>query len=806
MFKPAYRLSFSTPDTETNMLFVAAMGCTTLQIALTAIWSGWLGDVVSILAGFAITVLLVCRLLAIVFSVDATRDDLTITVAMLAWSIWMAYCHQQTALWLPAMLAAVFSAPRSAIAPTLAFGVASTAAGAALAGADAMHVCNVLILALTTGAGVALHRTTIERREARAYLRIQRLEASFDTAALGYLELDDGGKISHLLGRLLLAPEPSAGQDSRGRTRDVGSTQLMSAWRMLDLFHPDDHLVAARAQQFAISERSDADASDASCECRLLRPDGTTIWVRAHFSRTAPPGRGSVATLVDIGECKRLRHALDVSHARLEAQEQELALHFEASKKALHARQEVERLAQHDLKSPLKSIAASASALRDGGTLSASEDALLTSIERTAGRALAIVSMSLDLYRMEEGTYRFVPEQIDMEDIARRVIEDMSHHARTKHVRLEFRRRTPASPASGNHVFVTSIVENLVRNAVEAAPEHSTVWLALRDVDRVELLIHNEGTVPAAIRESFFEKYVTHGKRDGLGLGTYSARLIARAQGGELHMSSSEIHGTTLTLELEKSAPSGAQSSITEAGSFDTMQNQSADDQGDRPPIDLLVVEDDEHNWLLLTSWLPSSVRARRAINGRDAIDALVERRPELILMDLEMPVMDGFEAAWQIREMQALAGESPSAIFAFTGHDDPETHRRIALAGFDGVLPKPVKRSVFESLVASRCSKALSTPAAGVRIEKQFADAFPDFIASRRALVDDIERFAAAGDMTTARRAAHTLAGSPAMHGFESGIEICRSIIASDDPVDPAWLARQVATLSELLAHPIVS
>ena len=91
------------------------------------------------------------------------------------------------------------------------------------------------------------------------------------------------------------------------------------------------------------------------------------------------------------------------------------------------------------------------------------------------------------------------------------------------------------------------------------------------------------------------------------------------------------------------------------------------------------------------------------------------------------------------------------------------------------------------------------------VWVEKQFAEAFPDFIESRRALVGDIERSAAADDLVSARRAAHTLAGSPAIHDFDTGVDICRKIIASRDDVDASWLARQIAALHELLANPQV-
>lgn len=780
MFKSAHRISAPASVVEANALLAFASGCIAFHIALTALWAGLLGDVSSMVVGFGVTVLLAYRLLLMASAKEHVRDDLGVVAAMLTWSVWTACRSTETVFWLPAMLVAVFLAPQWLMFGVLAIGVVLAGAAGWLTGAATASV-QAGGMALATGLCAALCRLAQSRYEMQQRMQVQRLKAIVEAAGVGFMELDDQGRVLLLSRRLLIklgAPDAQT---------------AMSAWRMLDLFHPEDHLTAVRALQRAAAGEPGTLMPRTSCDCRLLRSDGSALWVHAQFLKPLQPARGTVAAFVEIADRKRLETELGESRRRLDAQNQELATQFEVSKNALHARQEVERLAQHDLKSPLKSIAAAVSMLRGGRTLSTSEEALLGSIERTAGRALAIVSMSLDLYRMEEGTFRFVPEIVDLGEIGRRVIADISLHARTKNVRLDFVGMRQTLRAVGNDVYITSVVENLVRNAVEAAPDHSTVRLVLYDGVRVGLIIHNEGAVPKEIRDKFFEKYVTHGKRDGLGLGTYSARLIARAQGGELRMSSSEHNGTTLTLELNRDPGLTGK----------TMPSFPAAAPRNLCPIDLLVVEDDDHNWLLLSSWMPAHISARRAINGRDAVDALVERRPDLVVMDLEMPVMNGFEALYRIREMQSLAGEEASKVYAFTGYDDVDTKQRIQCAGFDGILSKPVVKAEFDALLALTGKEETPAYSRKVWVEKNFADAFPEFIDSRRALVDDIVRAAAAGDPVSARRAAHTLAGSPAIHEFDAGVLICRNIIASPHDVDSSWLAAQIAALHELLADP---
>jgi K+-sensing histidine kinase KdpD len=107
----------------------------------------------------------------------------------------------------------------------------------------------------------------------------------------------------------------------------------------------------------------------------------------------------------------------------------------------------------------------------------------------------------------------------------------------------------------GNTGLSLGILSNLLKNAAEAAPEgsqiHCSATVGQKDI---QLAIHNQGAVPMAIRQRFFEKYVTAGKAKGNGIGTYTARLYAEAQHGSLEMQTDDDAGTTLTLRLPRQA------------------------------------------------------------------------------------------------------------------------------------------------------------------------------------------------------------------------------------------------------------
>ncbi|MCX7173481.1 MAG: ATP-binding protein [Proteobacteria bacterium] len=105
----------------------------------------------------------------------------------------------------------------------------------------------------------------------------------------------------------------------------------------------------------------------------------------------------------------------------------------------------------------------------------------------------------------------------------------------------------------GDAMLCYSLFQNLIKNACEAAPENSRVTVSMSDETPLRIVIQNKGAVPAAIRERFFDKFVTHDKQGGTGLGTYSARLLAEAQNGTISLKvSDQEFQTTVTVALPR--------------------------------------------------------------------------------------------------------------------------------------------------------------------------------------------------------------------------------------------------------------
>ena len=180
-------------------------------------------------------------------------------------------------------------------------------------------------------------------------------------------------------------------------------------------------------------------------------------------------------------------------------------------------------------------------------------DAILTS----GKTVLRMVDRSLDLYKMEEGMYQIRRTNFDLADLMR----NLNHrwitirNAKQIHIRYLFD-GTELTDYTSFQVYaeqqsIENLVANLVENALEAAPEESTITFQANRNERGFVLdVHNYGVIPESIREKFFDRYITHGKSHGTGLGTYSAYLITRAHGGTISFTTDEQEGTHLTVEI----------------------------------------------------------------------------------------------------------------------------------------------------------------------------------------------------------------------------------------------------------------
>lgn len=316
--------------------------------------------------------------------------------------------------------------------------------------------------------------------------------------------------------------------------------------------------------------------------CRRIKADPATRDIPVIFltamNETVDVTRGFAAGAVDfvtkpaepailqarIETHLRLRRSMaELQRNRIALIEQNAVLEENA-----RLRDEFERMAQHDLKNPVAGIVSFAASLLGEDSLPEQHKEILRYIEQSGYRVLDMVNMSLDLYKMERGSYVYEPSAVNLVQVLERICSEMASEMASRGVQVQYLvegvrvQQWDAVTVLADETLCFSMFGNLLRNSLDAAGENTVIAIDLHSGEKqVTVGITNDGAVPADIRDLFFHKFSTSGKARGTGLGTFSAQLIARTQGGDITMDTSDTaNTTTLTVTL----PYGLQAEVRE--------------------------------------------------------------------------------------------------------------------------------------------------------------------------------------------------------------------------------------------------
>lgn len=247
----------------------------------------------------------------------------------------------------------------------------------------------------------------------------------------------------------------------------------------------------------------------------------------------------------------RVKTQLEIRAARVALEEQNRIL-----KESALLRDDMEVMTRHDLKGPLTAVIGCAQVLMMNGHFTESERQMLQNIEGAGYSILQMVNSSLDLYKMEKGLYSYDPAPVNIHQVINRIISEnepiIQSGGHTINVSYASGRESVAEEfvVQAEKLLSYSMLSNLIKNALEAAPSESVISIILGEGKTPFVSIHNVGAVPEAIREHLFDKHTTMGKASGTGLGAYSAKLIAETQGGTIHLDTSDDTGTRVTVSF----------------------------------------------------------------------------------------------------------------------------------------------------------------------------------------------------------------------------------------------------------------
>ncbi|MBI4799985.1 MAG: response regulator [Desulfarculus sp.] len=423
---------------------------------------------------------------------------------------------------------------------------------------------------------------------------------------------------------------------------------------------------------------------------------------------------GAVDYITKPFEIAEVRARVD-THLKLRQAQARLEHQNQLLKDYARLRDEVERMTRHDLKNPLSAVINVPAMLMEEPNLTDDQRTLLHMLQESGTRMLHLINSSLDLYKMEIGRYQLNPEAVESVRLVRQIWAEMRELIHAK--RLELILLVAGRPAqandtlwvSGEEMLIYSLLANLIKNALEASPPNEGITITMDEGPLNLVRIHNQGEVPKEVKDRFFAKFATAGKKGGTGLGTYTARLIAQTLGGAVAMASSAQRGTLLTVSLPPAQPEPGREAaplprIPEVparsdGIQTVCLGQTSPDQPSPTPappgpggemgVGILVV-DDYSNMRRLTK---SALRRMgynnlfEASHGQEALQVLAGQRIGLVISDVNMPIMNGVEL---LRAVRADPRQADLPFILITGEADHETVGAAAQARVTDYVLKP--------------------------------------------------------------------------------------------------------------------
>lgn len=221
-------------------------------------------------------------------------------------------------------------------------------------------------------------------------------------------------------------------------------------------------------------------------------------------------------------------------------------------------KEDTERMVRHDLKNPLNGIIGLSELMKRDDNLTERQNKWIGQILDNSNKIFSMIEQSFKLFQIEEGNYQLCIEDVDFIDLLQSIDENNINLRESKEISIQYYlddeklNWTDKLLIQGERVLYEIMLSNLIKNALEASPEKEVISIRLdRSEDYFLIEIHNKGCIPESIRDRFFERYVTYGKTAGVGMGSYSSKLIANAHGGSISFKTDNINGTTLIIKVK---------------------------------------------------------------------------------------------------------------------------------------------------------------------------------------------------------------------------------------------------------------
>ncbi len=366
-----------------------------------------------------------------------------------------------------------------------------------------------------------------------------------------------------------------------------------------------------------------------------------------------------------------------------------------AAEAANRAKDEFLAMLGHELRNPLAPILTALQLLRLRGIDTGERER--TIIERQVRHLAGLVDDLLDVSRITRGKIRLNKQPIEMSEVVAKAIEIASPLLEQYRHDLQTDVPRRGLEVMGDAVRLAQVVSNLLTNAAKYTPPGGAIAVsARREGDEVALSVRDTGIgiepemLPRVFDLFTQDRQAIDRAQGGLGLGLAIVRSFVALHGGSVSaLSAGRGHGTEFVIRLPK-----LEAAVLPAPRAGPRAEGAATGSGCR----VLIVDDNEDAALMLAEALAADGHdTRTAFDGPTALDLAKTFRPEVALLDIGLPVMDGFELA---RLLNGTPGESRIRLVAVTGYGQEHDRLRSESAGFDAHLVKPVDIDRLSRLV----------------------------------------------------------------------------------------------------------
>ncbi|MFC0254002.1 hybrid sensor histidine kinase/response regulator [Massilia consociata] len=383
---------------------------------------------------------------------------------------------------------------------------------------------------------------------------------------------------------------------------------------------------------------------------------------------------------------------------------------YEEAARANEVKDQFLATVSHELRTPLTSILGWAQMLTSGRLDDAMKARAVATIERNARSQAQIVEDLLDISRIVNGKLRLNVQLFSPQLSVDAALEALRPAAAAKNIALQLVADPSAGPISGDPERLQQIVWNLVANAIKFTPKGGRVQLTLNKQDsNVQIAVSDNGAgIPEEHLARIFDTFTqvdpsSTRKHGGLGLGLAIVKKLAELHGGHVQASSPGLgKGSVFTVTLPLAAVKNEAHAPGAGSGSHVPLPENTEEFGLRGATVLLVEDDDDARDMLAAVLLSAHAVVETAATAQEALALYEGIRPDLVVSDIGMPGMDGYEFIAELRRRERAGGRPGVPAVALTAYARVQDRMRALTSGFQMHVAKPVEPAELLTVLAS--------------------------------------------------------------------------------------------------------